>query len=685
MGETLAERVAAVFAEGAGAAAALPGFEARAGQVRLAREFAFVLSRGGILVAEAATGIGKTLAYLVPIVLSGRKAIVSTGTRTLQQQLVENDLPLARAACRVPFACAVLKGRANYLCRRRWKEFADQPFFEFAREADLFERLREFAETTRTGDLSECPGVPEDLRVWSEVNARSETCDASSCAEVERCFLLEARRRAQEADLVVVNHHLFFAALALRARGDCGAAGRDEEKLPRGEVLPEAEVLVFDEAHGIEEVASTFFGVSVSLWRAHELCRDLRRACGRGGEAWRPVLPAAEAFRREADAFFGALGEGEGRFFLPPAGRDPSFDKACGALLSAAEDLLLALGTVPSTGDRGKEKVPDADAFLRRARAFCSDLVSVAGVDPDEEVSWGERRGQSVTLWGTPIEVGPILARRLWPEAGAALLASATLSISGDLRYFRERIGLGAVDAREIIVDNEFDYRNRALCYVPRDLPDPAEDGFAAAAAEETVALLRLSGGGALVLCTSHRSLSAFEKAIRKALPLAVFVQGEGPRMDLLRSFREDGDAVLVGTGTFWEGVDVPGGSLRMVVIDKLPFAPPGDPVVAARIEAIRGRGGDPFREYQLPEAVLALRQGVGRLLRRGDDFGVVALLDRRVAEKRYGAAFRRSLPPMPWTRDRAEVEAFLRRFREKGAFRSGRRIREKRAREERG
>lgn len=660
----LTRRVREAFSPGGALAAALPGFEARAGQERLAAAFAGTLARGGILVAEAATGIGKTLAYLVPIVLSGRRAIVSTGTRALQEQLIENDIPLARRTCRIPFACAVLKGRANYICRRRWKEFAAEPAFEFAREAALFDRIRAFAETTRTGDLSECAGVPEDLRAWTEVNARSETCDAATCGDAERCFLMEARRRAAAADVVVVNHHLFFAALALRQKADSPPAEAGFERAGRGDVVPDAEVVVFDEAHGIEEVASAFFGVQVSLGRSHELWRDLRRACGRGGDPWRPVLPAAESFRREAETLFGGLGSGEGRFFLPRGGTDQAYDGRVAAVLAAAAELALALSNVPPARERAGDAGSDPDSFTRRVGALRSDLSALATSDSAEAVSWGERRGPSVTLYGTPIEVGPVLSRSLWGEAGTALLTSATLSVSGDLSYFRERIGLGAVDARELIVDNEFNYGNRALFYVPRGLPDPSDERFAAEAAREAMALLDLSGGGALVLCTSHRSLAVFGEEMRGALPFTLYVQGEGPRMQLLRAFREDGDAVLIGTGTFWEGVDVPGGSLRMVVIDKLPFAPPADPVVAARIRAIRERGGDPFASYQLPEAVLALRQGVGRLLRRGDDYGVVALLDRRVAEKSYGAAFRANLPPMTWTRDRGRVEAFFARFR---------------------
>lgn len=674
MKRDLVAKVEAAFAPGGPVAEVLPGFEARPGQRRLAVEFASTLARGGILVAEAATGIGKTLAYLGPLVLSGHRAIVSTATRTLQQQLHDNDIPLVRRACRVPFACAVLKGRANYLCLRRWKEFAAEPVFEFAREAALFGRMRDFAETTSTGDLSECPGVPDDFRAWSEVNARSETCDASDCAEAPRCFLAEARRRAAEADVVVVNHHLFFAALAVRARcEDAGGAAGDQERAARGEVLPDADVVVFDEAHAIEETACAFFGTSVSLARAHETCRDIRRACGSGGVPWRPVLPAAEEFRRAADLLFGGLGDGDGRFPLPRGGAGP-FAERCAALLSAGESLALALANVPAAKGRGGAPAPEP--LLRRVRAFCGDLAALAAADPREAVAWGERRGPSVTLWETPVEVGPVLARSLWDRIGAALLTSATLSVSGDLSYFRARIGLGAVDARELIVDNEFDYGARALFYVPRGLPDPGDDGFPAAAAREAIALLELSGGGALVLCTSHRNMAAFGEAMRGTVPFPLYVQGEGPRSQLLRAFREDGDAVLIGTGTFWEGVDVPGVSLRMVVIDKLPFAPPGDPVVAARILALRERGEDPFASYQLPEAVLALRQGVGRLLRRADDYGVVALLDRRAAEKPYGAAFRKDLPRMPWTRDRARVGEFFRKFRRppgRGAGEEGR------------
>jgi ATP-dependent DNA helicase DinG len=657
----LSQRVREVFSPGGSLSSAVRGFEPRPGQLRLASEWADALSRGEILVAEAATGIGKTLAYLIPVVLSGRRAILSTGTRTLQQQLVENDVPIVRKALSAPFSCVVVKGRANYLCLRRWKRFAAEPLFEFAREAAHFDRMQAFAETTRTGDLSECPGIPEDFRAWAEVNARSEMCDASACAETERCFLMEIRRRAAEADLVVVNHHLFFADLALRSRPGGGP-----------DVLPSPDVVVLDEAHGIEEVASAFFGLSVSLRRVQELCRDVARSCGKAGEGWRPALPAAEALRRAAEGLFASAGEGQGRFLLQRLAEDPFFERYAGELRRAGEDLCLALSVSPGSrgaagrGSEGNGGPPEGDgeALLRRTRSFVEDLAGVLSPGPAGTVAWGERRGLSVTFCRTPVEVSAILSGALWNGSCPVLLTSATLSVSGNLSYFRERVGLGGVDVRELIVDNEFDFARKALAYVPAGIPDPGDERFPSAAARETAAILSLSGGGALVLCTSYRTLGALEELLRDALPFTVYVQGEGPRMHLLRAFREEEDAVLIGTGTFWEGIDVPGESLRCVVIDKLPFASPADPVVAARVGAVRERGGDPFAEYQLPEAVLALRQGVGRLLRRGDDFGVVALLDHRVWSRPYGAVFRENLPDMPWTRDPGTVKDFYRRFR---------------------
>ncbi len=669
MADALARSVDEAFSSGGPLAAVIPEFEARPGQRTLAAAWAGALSRGGILVAEAATGIGKTLAYLVPAVLSGRRTIVSTGTRTLQQQLAENDVPLVRGALKVPFTHAVVKGRGNYLCRRRWARFCAEPLFEFAREARHFARMREFAESTRTGDIAECPGVPEDLRAWTEVNARSETCDASSCASAERCFLAEVRRKAAAADLVIVNHHLFFADFALRAkRGGAVRAAPEGEGRQAGDVLPAAGAIVLDEAHGIEEVASAFFGVSVSLGRALEIFRDLSRSGARRGAAWGAVLPAAERFRQAADAFFRAAGGGEdGRFFLADrdAGGRP-FDRCADDLRGAGDELSLALSEGPCA--EGKESGADAEALLRRVRSLGEDIAAVLAADPSEAVAWGERRGPSVSIHRTPVEVAPVLSGGLWDPAVPTLLTSATMTVSRGLGYFRERVGLSGIAAEELIVDNEFDFAGKAVVYVPRGLPDPGDEGFPSAAAGETADILSLSGGGALVLCTSYRTLGALKERLRDALPFTVFVQGDAPRMHLLRAFRRDGDAVLIGTGTFWEGIDVPGESLRCVVIDKLPFAPPGDPVVTARIRAIRERGGDPFGEYQVPEAVLALRQGVGRLLRRSGDFGVIAILDRRVMTKGYGTVFRGNLPAMPWTRERSAVEAFFGRFRPGGA-----------------
>jgi ATP-dependent DNA helicase DinG len=657
----LARKVGLALSPGGPLSLAMKGYEARPGQLRMALAWADALDSSRVLVAEAATGIGKTLAYLVPAVLSGRKTVVSTGTRTLQQQLVENDIPLVRDAIQYPFACAVLKGRANYLCLRRWRRFREEPMFEFAREAAYFDAMQAFAESTRTGDVSEAFGVPEDARAWGEVNARSEMCDPSGCGETDRCHLMEARRRASEADVVVVNHHLFFADLALRLRLGSARPGDDEGRWRHGEVLPQADAVVFDEAHGIEETASLFFGVSVSLGRARELARDVKRSAGRAGGGWTGLLPLAEQFRLAAESAFDAAGEGDNRFPLPAPGNGSRFGEKAAALARAAEELAFSLSDgAPGPAGSGI----DRDALLRRVRTFREDLDAVLSADSATAVAWAERRGGSVSLHRTPVEVSPLLSGSLWEDPVPFLLTSATLSVSGDLRYFRDRVGLARVDARELIVDNEFDFGKRALFYVPRGLPEPSDPSFPAAAAGETREILGCSGGGALVLCTSYRTLSALTEALRGAVPYTLYVQGDAPRGQLLREFREGEDTVLIGTGTFWEGVDVPGASLRCVVIDKLPFASPSDPVTSARIRALRERGVDPFDAYQLPEAVLALRQGVGRLLRRGDDYGVVALLDPRVATRGYGGLFRENLPPMRWTRKRDDVAAFFRRFR---------------------
>lgn len=665
---TLREQVRRVFAPGGALQSSLPGFEPRPGQLRLAESWADAISGGSVLVAEAATGIGKTLAYLVPAILSGGKTLVATGTKTLQQQLVDHDIPLLRDAIDIPFSYAVMKGRGNYLCRLRWKRFFSEPLFEFAREARFFDAIAEFAAVTRSGDISECEGVPDDLRVWSEIVSRSDSCDPSACDQADRCYLLTARRRASEADLVVANHHLFFADLALR--GKVGINSDGGRRYP-AELLPPADIVVFDEAHGIEEAAASFFGTTVTLGRTIELCRDLARAGGAGvaatgtpGAAWRPVLPATEAFRRAADAFFASVG-GEGRALMPPPGKDPQFHSAASAMAGFGEELAQLLHEGPVAGLPGGDALRDAESLERRVRTFLDDLAAVLETDPARAVSWIERRGHAVTLCRTPVEIAPTLAAAMWEQPPPTLLASATLSVAGDLSYFKTRVGLGSVAATDLIVDNEFDFAEQSLAYVPEGVPDPSDPAFPAEAGRAAARILRLSGGGALVLCTSYRNLSLLAATLRAELPYTIFVQGEAPRARLLRAFRDEEDAVLVGTGTFWEGIDVPGASLRCVVIDKLPFAPPGDPVVEARIKAIRDRGGDPFAEYQVPEAVLSLRQGVGRLLRRGDDYGVVALLDHRVMTRSYGALFRKSLPPMRWTRAIGEVERLFRRFRD--------------------
>jgi ATP-dependent DNA helicase DinG len=656
--DTLPARVRDLFAPGGPLSRALPGFEPREGQRRLACAWAETLDDGGILVAEAATGIGKTLAYLLPSLLRGGKTLVSTATRTLQQQLSDNDFPVAASVVGRPLRCATVKGRGNYLCRRRWRRFALEPLFEFAAEGRLYSRMRDFAETTRTGDIAECAGVPEELRAWSEVNARAETCDPASCPDSGRCHLVEVRRKAAEADLVVVNHHLLFAHLALKDRAGNAA-----------DLLPAADALVLDEAHALEEAASSFFGVALSLGRALELVRDVRRLAAPPSSPFRNCLPAAEHFERESRRYFQGFPDREGRF--PLEGRDAERASAGSLpLAEAVEELRTALADGPGSAE-GSEAGREAEGLERRARTFLEELSSVLSPSPDPYVRWYERKGHAVTLCRTPVEVGPILGGALWADAPPTLLASATLSVGGSLDYFRRRVGLSgdsggapSIAPSEIVVDNEFDYEGRCIVCVPEGLPDPGDPTFPDEAARCASDALVASGGGALVLCTSYRILAAMGERLRGRFPWPVLVQGDAPRGELLNRFREEHDAVLIGTGTFWEGIDVPGESLRCVVIDKLPFAPPADPVVAARSKALRERGGDPFLEYQVPSAVLSFRQGVGRLLRRGDDYGAVVLLDRRIRTRPYGAVFRASIPRVRWTGDPDELPRFFRRFR---------------------
>jgi len=615
-----------LFGQGGKLEAILAGYEPRSEQAELAQAVARALSGKEHLLAEAGTGTGKSLAYLLPALSSGKRVVVSTATKALQEQLLEKDVPVAAVALGREARVAVLKGRQNYVCRRALAgyELLGGALFPRPEEAQAFEALRPWLASTDTGDRSELPFEPPQA-VWAEIAVGSDQCLGRRCPFLASCFSEEARRRAQETDLVVVNHALYFADLAVRERKE-GAR-----------ILPEHEAVIFDEAHRLEEAATTWLGGRISLGGLRRLARDVERACREGG---RPAPGRAiERLQEAGQALIVAVAPSEGRARL----RQPPL-----ALAQTLSERLVALAEALQGG--GEE----LDALARRALHAAGDVESWARGDDDERVAWAE---PDALVWA-PVDVSRTLRERLWKAGPTAILVSATLASAGDFSFVCDRLGLRGV--QELAVGSPFSFREQVLLYVPEDMPDPREPNALRRVAEEAALLCQLSRGRALVLTSSYRALRAVADRMRATIAYELLVQGEAPRERLLERFRERVHSVLVATGTFWQGVDIPGESLSLLVIDKLPFQAPGDPLVEARCERIAARGGDPFREYLLPRAVLQLRQGFGRLIRSRADRGVVALLDPRVHARPYGRVFLASLPPCRLTSERAQVAAFL-------------------------
>ncbi|MBE2248962.1 MAG: ATP-dependent DNA helicase [Myxococcus sp.] len=596
------------------------------------------LSSDTPLLAEAGTGTGKTLGYLVPAVLSGKRVIISTATRTLQDQVFEKDIPLLRDVVGLPFEAALLKGRSNYLCAQRFEAFDQSPTFSTPEDAAHWPAFREWAMATQTGDRGETR-VPETWSGWPQVSTTSEACLGSKCPLYESCFVTRGRRAAADCDIIVVNHALFFSDLSLRARGG-------EEKLG---VLPPYDAVVFDEAHALEDVATEHFGVSVSSGRLTSLAQDLLG-----------VLPVTDArashlaalsitLRTRAEALFRELSLAfpvealEGRrgtdFTLTPEVVERVRPPAAAVL-----ETLSAIAAL--TGDDD----PDLGAVNRRAVETGAALEHVVQADDGRQVYWAETRGRSLALRAAPIDVGESLGRFLYEDVGAVIFTSATLtSPSGreqrSFEYVARRFGLDPKATATVSVDSPFDFPTQAAFYIPAHLPEPNAPDFTLEFSREVLRLVRLTGGRAFVLCTSLRHLDEVYTLVSPHVTVPVLKQGDAPKGALLEQFRER-PSVLFASASFWEGVDVPGDALSLVVMDKVPFAPPNEPLQAARIEALRAAGGNPFDEYQVPQAALALRQGFGRLIRTRTDVGIVALGDTRVLTKRYGKQLVASLPP---------------------------------------
>jgi ATP-dependent DNA helicase DinG len=635
----------------------VPHFAPRAQQQAMAEAVAGTLEAGGLLVTEAGTGTGKTYAYLVPVFQGSGKVVISTGTKALQDQLFQRDIPVVKAALASPLHVALLKGRANYLCLHRLDQAGQSREIASPRYAARLQQVRAWAGRTRGGEISELSDIPGSDPFWHQVTSSAENCLGQECPAYSDCHVVKARRAAQEADVVVINHHLLFSDILLRQEGF-------------GELLPQAQAFILDEAHQLPELASRFFGAALSGRQLVELARDSLRALY-ALSADMPRLEAdARALEQCVDAFRQALGEGQRQAAWPADDTPPALMAAMHRLQDGVLALLEQL-----EGAAGRDKA--LENCWRRAQLLSSRLRLFAGgaaameegaeegppeTDEVERITWFETGARSFTLHVTPLDFAATFRASIDQYRSAWVFTSATLAVGEDFDHFSARLGIG--DARTARWDSPFDYAGNALLYLPDGLPEPGTPRYTAAVVEAALPVLAASGGRAFLLFTSHQALQEAARLLTqmKGFDYPVFVQGTLPHNELLERFRRAGNGVLLGTGSFWEGVDVRGPALSCVIIDKLPFASPDDPVFQARAAVMRARGGNPFRDHQLPAAVIALKQGAGRLIRDVDDRGVLMLCDPRLLTKSSGRTFLSNLPPMPRTRDCADVARFFAR-----------------------
>jgi len=620
-------------------ARALEGFAFRAQQLGMAEAVAEALEEGASLIAEAGTGTGKTFAYLVPALLSQQKVIISTGTRNLQDQLFLRDLPRLREVMASPARVALLKGRANYLCVHRLENALLDARGHGRENLRWLLKVRDWAVHTQRGDVSELTDVPEDAAIWPLVTSTTDNCLGQECSAWSACHLVEARRRAQEADVVVVNHHLLCADFALKGDGF-------------GELLPGADAFIIDEAHQLPEVASNFFGTTVSTRQILDLVRDTQaeyhREAGDLPRLLEELDKASKAARDLRLAFGQAMRRG--------AWQEIAADGDIMAALDGCRDRLRGLGgMLEAIEGRGK----GLDACLARCSGLEQQLHSlVSPEEGSEDIRWFETHPQSLRLHSTPLDVADVFRLQMQRHPAAWIFTSATLAVGESFAHFQQQLGL--FDATTRRWDSPFDYPNQALWFVPRGMPQPSDPGYTAAVVELAIPILEASAGRAFLLFTSHRALREAAERLEGRIDFPLLVQGSAPKAELLERFVEHGHAVLLGTASFWEGVDVRGDALSLVMIDKLPFASPGDPVLQARLDAIRRRGGNPFMQHQVPQAAIALKQGAGRLIRDVSDRGVLVLCDPRLLRKGYGQTFLDAMPGFARTRDLQQVLAFF-------------------------
>jgi len=636
-----------------------PEYEHRPGQIKMAEAVLRAFEQKRHLIVEAGTGTGKTLAYLVPAIAaacgSGARIVISTGTKNLQEQLMDKDIPFLQETLPAKFRAAVMKGRNNYACLHRIKRAESMPVLDGLDQIDQFDEVFRWTTQTETGDRAELSNLPEHLPFWRHIDARSDTCLGQKCPDFEPCFVTKMRQRAIDADVVVVNHHLFFADLALR-NGAYGA------------VLPDYAAVILDEAHQIEDVASEYFGVGVSNYQIDDLLYDVGGLRLENNEVERELARISARVQRFADAFWVSFKEGrglEGRFALvagrggSPTVREGGFDHddaEAGMPASRPQDagapdagtphnaLDNALYRLETTLAILKDPPPDAEHILRRVRELRFAVNFLIKADDKQFVYWIERRGRGVFLRASPIDVSGLLQDRLFAKVPTVILTSATLSSAGNFNFIRERLGLD--EAEEMIAESIFDFENQAVLYLPPSMPDPRSPQWGRAAADEVIKIVNATEGRAFVLSTSNAGMNELYERVAPQIDYPCFVQGSTSKGALLKKFRETPNSVLFATASFWQGVDVRGEQLSCVIIDKLPFAVPSDPVVAARQRRIEEMGGSSFYEYSVPQAVISLKQGLGRLIRSTSDRGVLAVLDPRLRTKVYGQQFLKSLPP---------------------------------------
>ncbi|OFW00487.1 MAG: helicase [Acidobacteria bacterium RIFCSPLOWO2_02_FULL_60_20] len=616
-------------------------YEYRPGQLQMALAVEEAFRQRWHLMVEAGTGTGKTLAYLIPALSSGQRVVISTGTKNLQDQIYFKDVPFLAKLLGRPLRVCYMKGRANYLCRQKVYDLESQPVLHGLEEVEQFAEIRAWERLTETGDRAELAGLPEDSALWPKLDARRETCTGQKCPSFDRCFLTKMHQRALESDLIIVNHHLFFADLAVRER-------------EYASILPDYGAVIFDEAHEMEEVASTYFGLALSTWRLEEFCRDAEQMLRLKQRMTKPLHRAIQRLAEQTHLFFSLFPAPEGRFGFED--REQFLERNFEAY-SGFQNALLALETELNVL---AEKPEEVHTLLRRLAELREDFTFLLESRDKRFVFWYERRNRGVFLQATPIDVSPILYERLFEPVDTIVLTSATLAVGGNFDFAKARLGVRRT--RELVLEPHFDYQEQALLYLPQGLPDPNTAEFTAAAAEEVLRILELSRGRAFVLFTSFQQMRQIFERVQGKVRYPLLLQGTAPKRALLEQFQSPANAgaVLFATASFWQGVDVPGEQLSCVIVDRLPFAVPSDPVVKARVEGLREVGGNPFYDYQVPDAVIALKQGFGRLIRSRTDRGVLALLDGRIQTRNYGKVFLESLPPYRMTRQRADVERFF-------------------------